>query len=156
LRRLTGSNLSSAVRDAIRGQVLDSWFRWFIRHDPSPALAHFRGPILALTGSLDRQVLPSQNLAGIRNATVANADVTIIERPGLNHLFQTARTGGLCQEADRCEVSLKSCSRTQNIKAPLPSAAGLSVVWVRSRRRDISARLFHGGGGQCPAPGSGP
>lgn len=97
--RITGSNLSPAARDAIREQVLDPWFRWFIRHDPSPALAHFRGPILALNGALDRQVLPGQNLAGIRNATVANGDVTIIELPGLNHLFQTARTGGLGEYA---------------------------------------------------------
>ena len=97
--RITGADLSPAARDAIREQVLDPWFRWFIRHDPSPALAHFRGPILALNGSLDRQVLPDQNLSGIRNATVANADVTIIELPGLNHLFQTARTGGLGEYA---------------------------------------------------------
>ena len=97
--RITGSSLSPAARDAIREQVLDPWFRWFIRHDPSPALAHFRGPILALNGSLDRQVLPGQNLSGIRNAAVANGDVTIIELPGLNHLFQTARTGGLGEYA---------------------------------------------------------
>lgn len=97
--RITGSNLSSAARDAISAQVLDPWFRWFIRHDPSPALTHFRGPILALNGSLDRQVLPEQNLAGIRNATIANADVTIIELPSLNHLLQTARTGGVGEYA---------------------------------------------------------
>ena len=98
-RRLTGAVLSPAARDAIGRQVLDPWFRWFVRYDPSPALAQFRGPVLALNGSLDRQVLPEQNLSGIKNATLANRDVTILELPGLNHLFQTARTGGLGEYA---------------------------------------------------------
>ena len=51
--------------------------------------------MLALNGALDLQVLPGQNLAGIRAATAANRDVTISELPGLNHMFQTARTGGV-------------------------------------------------------------
>ena len=79
--------------------MLDPWFRWFLRYDPAPALRHFRGPLLALNGSLDRQVLPGHNLAGIRAATAGHRDVTITELPGLNHLFQTARTGGVGEYA---------------------------------------------------------
>ncbi len=55
--------------------------------------------MLALNGSLDRQVLPD-NLAGIRAATAGNRDVTVTELPGLNHLFQTARTGGVGEYAE--------------------------------------------------------
>ena len=91
--------LSPAAHEAMRRQVLDPWFRGFIRHDPVPALARFRGPILAMNGSLDRQVLATQNLAGIRTATAANTQVALVELPGLNHLFQTARTGGLGEYA---------------------------------------------------------
>lgn len=93
------ADLSPGARDSIERQVLDPWFRWFLRYDPAPALARFRGPILALNGSLDRQVLPKRNLAGIRSAVAANRDATIIELPGLNHLFQTALTGGLGEYA---------------------------------------------------------
>ncbi len=98
--RAAAARRSPAVRDAVQRQVLDPWFRWFLRHDPTPALAHFPNPILALNGALDRQVLPQQNLAGIRAATAANRDATIIELPGLNHLLQTARTGGLGEYAE--------------------------------------------------------
>lgn len=93
------AKLPPAARDAMRKQALDPWFRWFVRHDPAPALARFPGPILALNGALDRQVLPRQNLEGIRAATASNRDAATRELAGLNHLFQTARTGGLGEYA---------------------------------------------------------
>jgi hypothetical protein len=50
-------------------------------------------PILALDGDRDVQVVSSQNLPAIREATKTNPDVTTLELPGVNHLFQTAVTG---------------------------------------------------------------
>lgn len=97
---LTGSGVTPAQRDLLIGRVLDPWFRWFLRYDPAPALRALRMPVLALNGALDRQVLPAANLAGIRAATAGNRDVTATELPGLNHLFQTARTGGLGEYAE--------------------------------------------------------
>jgi uncharacterized protein len=68
------------------------------RYDPAPALKALRVPVLALNGSLDTQVLPGPNLAGIRAAMVGSSHtLTVIELPGLNHLFQTARTGALSE-----------------------------------------------------------
>jgi dienelactone hydrolase len=93
--RLAAAGMPAAARDSMAALMLDPWFRWFLRYDPAPALRHFQGPLLALNGSLDRQVLPVQNLAGIRAATAGHRDVTITELPGLNHLFQTAQTGGV-------------------------------------------------------------
>jgi len=54
-----------------------------------------RCPVLVLNGSLDRQVLPSQNLPAIRKALEegGNKHFEIDELTGLNHLFQTAKTG---------------------------------------------------------------
>ena len=49
--------------------------------------------MLALSGSLDLQVPPDQNLPPIRAALTHDPDATIIELPGLNHLFQPAKTG---------------------------------------------------------------
>ena len=97
--RLAEAGLPAAARDSMAAMMLDPWFRWFLRYDPAPALRHFRGPLLAVNGSLDRQVLPAQNLAGIRAATAGHRDVTVTELPGLNHLFQTARTGGVGEYA---------------------------------------------------------
>lgn len=51
--------------------------------------------MLALNGEKDRQVLPDQNLPPIREALKSggNTKYEVVELPGLNHLFQTAKTG---------------------------------------------------------------
>ena len=78
--------------------LLDNWASprvWYLaQYDPAPVLARIRVPVLALNGSLDLQVAPGQNLAAFRAALKDNPDATIVELPGLNHMFQTARTGG--------------------------------------------------------------
>jgi pimeloyl-ACP methyl ester carboxylesterase len=97
---LAESGVTPAQRDLLIGRMSDPWFRWFMRYDPAPALRALHMPVLALNGSLDRQVLPEANLAGIRAALAGNPDVTITLLPGLNHLFQTARTGGVGEYAE--------------------------------------------------------
>ncbi len=76
-------------------QVTSPWFRYFLTYDPATALRKVTCPVLAINGSLDKQVLPSQNLPAIRKALAeaGNQHVEIDELPGLNHLFQTATTG---------------------------------------------------------------
>jgi pimeloyl-ACP methyl ester carboxylesterase len=76
--------------DAMLRQITSPWFRSFVKLDPRPALAKMRCPALALSGALDVQVPPKENLAAIR---AANARIATKELPGLNHLFQTAKTG---------------------------------------------------------------
>ncbi len=97
---LTSVGIPVSQRDAMIDRVLDPWFRFFARYDPAPALRRIRAPVLALNGSLDRQVVPEANLAAIRAALAQDRDVTITELPGLNHLFQTAHTGGIGEYAD--------------------------------------------------------
>ena len=97
--RMTEAGVPVSERGSMATLMLDPWFRWFLRYDPAPALRHFQGPLLALNGSLDRQVLPAQNLPGIRAATAGHRDVTITLLPGLNHMFQQARTGGVGEYA---------------------------------------------------------
>jgi len=59
-------------------------------------------PVLAINGEKDRQVIPSQNLSAIRTALAAagNKNVEIVEFAGLNHLFQTAKTGAPAEYGD--------------------------------------------------------
>lgn len=75
--------------------MVSPWMRFFLTYDPAPTLKQVRCPVLALDGSLDMQVPPDENLAAIAAALKAggNTDVTTQELPGLNHLFQTAKTG---------------------------------------------------------------
>lgn len=84
----------------ILAQFGNPWFRYFFQYDPAPNLRAIRVPVLAMNGSLDRQVLPAENLAAIKAALKDDRDVTIVQLPGLNHLFQTARTGAVGEYAD--------------------------------------------------------
>ena len=81
-------------------QVSGPWFQYFMKYDPVPYLARIDVPVLALNGSLDLQVPPVENLAAFRAALKDNPDVTIVELPGLNHLFQTATTGAVGEYRD--------------------------------------------------------
>ena len=82
-------------------QITSPWFRYFLTYDPATALRKVTCPVLVLNGSLDKQVLPSQNLPPIRKALAesGNQHVEVDELPGLNHLFQTAKTGSPAEYA---------------------------------------------------------
>jgi len=76
--------------------VMSKWLRFFITHDPTETLRKVKCPVLAINGSLDTQVPAKQNLSAIEQALREgkNPDFTVKELAGLNHLFQTAKTGG--------------------------------------------------------------
>jgi len=86
---------SKARFEQMLPMVLSPWFRYFLTLDPRPYLRKIKVPLLALNGERDLQVPTKQNLAAIREALAIakNPDVTTRELPGLNHLFQTCRTG---------------------------------------------------------------
>lgn len=75
--------------------IKDPWMRYFVRTDPKQFLSKVKTPILAISGSKDCQVIPDLNLIRIESILKksGNMDVTISEIEGLNHLFQTAKTG---------------------------------------------------------------
>jgi len=81
--------------------IMSTWFRFFLRHDPGKTLRKVEVPVLALFGELDLQVDPQQNLPKVEEALKAagNADFTIKSLPGLNHLFQKADTGSIGEYA---------------------------------------------------------
>jgi pimeloyl-ACP methyl ester carboxylesterase len=103
------SNLSEEERKAVgdadsfvqsQARMVESpWFRFFLTFDPRPTLALVRCPVLALNGEKDLQVPPKENLAEIEKALKkgGNARVTVKELPGLNHLFQTCKTGSVTE-----------------------------------------------------------
>ena len=76
-------------------QITSPWFRYFLTYDPATALRKVTCPVLAINGEKDTQVPPKLNLPAIRKALEdgGNKHFEIDELPGLNHLFQTAKTG---------------------------------------------------------------
>ncbi|HEY8669725.1 MAG TPA: alpha/beta fold hydrolase, partial [Terriglobales bacterium] len=75
--------------------VSSPWFRDFLLYDPATTLSKLTCPVLDINGEKDLQVPPDQNLPPIRKALAA-AD----ELPGLNHLFQDAKTGAIGEYAE--------------------------------------------------------
>lgn len=76
-------------------QLMSPWFRYFLTYDPAPALKQVRCPVLVINGAKDLQVPPDENLPAIEAALKAggNKHYTVLKLPGLNHLFQSAKTG---------------------------------------------------------------
>lgn len=74
-------------------------YRSFISTDPAAALAKVKAPVLALAGELDTQVPADENLPAIAAALkrAGNRRATTLKLPGLNHLFQKAKTGSLSE-----------------------------------------------------------
>lgn len=106
--------LEKKVREKLAGEVSQGqlgaqikaisspWFRYFIEYDPATALRKVTCPVLAINGEKDMQVPPKQNLPAIRKALEAggNKNFEVEELPGLNHLFQTAKTGAPSEYAE--------------------------------------------------------
>jgi pimeloyl-ACP methyl ester carboxylesterase len=94
------AKLGGDVPDAKVGlsikQLNSPWFRYFVNYDPAIALRKVQCPVLAIIGEKDVQVPARQNLPAIREALEegGNKHFDVEEVPGLNHLFQTAKTGG--------------------------------------------------------------
>jgi len=78
-------------------QCTTPWFRTFLVLDPVDYLSKVHCPLLALNGSLDVQVPAKENLEAIEKALIfgGNSSYSIEEIPGVNHLFQHAKTGNI-------------------------------------------------------------
>ncbi len=76
-------------------QVVNPWFRSFVRFDPGPDLERVNVPMLACFGERDLQVPPDANVPALtrRFPGARAARLTVQRWPKLNHLFQTATTG---------------------------------------------------------------
>jgi len=98
--KMAGEATEAQIGMEIR-QFTSVWFRYFLTYDPATALRKVTCPVLAINGSLDKQVLPEQNLPVIRKALqeAGNKHFEIDELAGLNHLFQTAKTGSPAEYA---------------------------------------------------------
>ena len=76
-------------------QITSPWMEYFMKYNPVPALEKVKCAVLAVNGEKDLQVPPKENLIAIKNALAkgGNKNVTTIEFPNLNHLFQECKTG---------------------------------------------------------------
>jgi len=69
------------------------YMRDILAYDPRPELGKVRVPVLFLCGSKDQVLPPDVNLPAVRKVLSHDRDVTVVELPGLNHMFQHSATG---------------------------------------------------------------
>jgi fermentation-respiration switch protein FrsA (DUF1100 family) len=102
IQELSNGKTSDAQAEAQAKQIRSPWYQYFLQYDPAPALEKVKCPVLAINGEKDRQVPPNQNLPAIRKALESggNSHFEVAELPGLNHLFQTAKTGSPMEYAE--------------------------------------------------------
>ncbi len=102
VRARMGAGVPDAQIGPMVKELTSAWFRYFFTYDPATSLRKVQCPVLALNGSLDLQVPPKQNLPAIRKALEegGNKHYEVDELPGLNHLFQTAKTGAPSEYAE--------------------------------------------------------
>jgi pimeloyl-ACP methyl ester carboxylesterase len=119
--QVTASNPSMATMASQQAHGLSDLigtpgFRYALTLKPDEILRKVKQPVLAINGSLDLQVSAKENLPAIEKALRAggNKDVTVVELPGLNHPFQTAKTGSPMEyatiEETMSPVALKTIS----------------------------------------------
>jgi len=88
---------AKAQLDAIQKQAdTEPWMKYFWNHDPGPVLKKVKCPVLAINGELDIQVNADINLGAIEAALKesGNKNFSIKKLPRLNHMLQSAQTGG--------------------------------------------------------------
>ena len=100
--REPAASLPQALRDNLL-QLLDNaaanaWVYHFLTFDPAEAIAAAgERPVLALNGTLDRQVDAAENLGTIRRLLGQSPALTVKAFEGLNHLFQPCTTGDVSE-----------------------------------------------------------
>ena len=114
----------NGIPDEAFEELLSPWFRRFLALDPRPSLEKVTCPVLALIGEKDQQVPPAENLREIERALKRTTRHTSVRQlPGLNHAFQTAKTGKV-NEYLLIEETVA------------PSALALMASWMHNVVRD--------------------
>jgi uncharacterized protein len=143
--------LEKDLREKLAGKVPDEqiemqvkvvsspWFRGLLDYDPTVTLAKLTCPVLAINGEKDLQVPPDQNLPPIRKALAAsgNKNYEVDELPGLNHLFQTAKTGAISEygeiEETMSPVAMEKVAAWILKTAVMPQTAAVNAADSRSQ-----------------------
>ncbi|MFY7953765.1 MAG: alpha/beta hydrolase family protein [Armatimonadaceae bacterium] len=117
-KRVAKATLSAGV-----DRLADPWMRWFVAHDPAPVLEKVTCPVLAVNGEKDTQVKAKANLEVIESALKkgGNKQFRCAELKGLNHLFQTCKSG-LLSEYVQIEETMS------------PEVLKLVTEWVAERK----------------------
>lgn len=85
--------------------TITPWFFEFMRFSAQPFIQRIQIPVFAAFAGNDIQTNATVNGQALRELTSEQGDLfRIVTYPGLNHLFQTAETGGVAEYATNSET----------------------------------------------------
>jgi pimeloyl-ACP methyl ester carboxylesterase len=98
---MAGNGIPAAemLRSRTPTPPMTPWLRTLLTLDPQAPLRRLHCPVLALVGDKDRIVTADENIPALRTALSGNPKAQVQRLPGLNHFFQTARTGDFSEVA---------------------------------------------------------
>jgi pimeloyl-ACP methyl ester carboxylesterase len=110
------------ISNGVLGMLFKPWFQAFIKINPDMYLENVQCPVLAITGENDAQCSAVENLNGIKIALEKgeNNDYKVKSMPGLNHLFQTSKSGSPIEYENIAEIIA-------------PAALELIGTWINSK-----------------------
>lgn len=82
---------------AVLAQLRSPYLSYFVQLDMRPRLAAVKCPVLALNGTMDKQVDAISNLDALRTGLSNNPKTRIESCEELNHLFQHCTTGDVAE-----------------------------------------------------------
>ena len=86
-------DLDAPAAQAAAAQLLTPWQHYFLSFDPVADLDQVRCPVLLLSGTADLEAPAELHLAALeKELKSANRNTTVRRLPGVNHLFQPAKT----------------------------------------------------------------
>ena len=79
-----------AFLNEFKKTVNTPWFRYFLRYNPDEYVRKIKAKVLAINGGSDIQVIAKPNLSALKTSLQKSKskNFTVVELPGLNHLFQ--------------------------------------------------------------------
>lgn len=94
-----GNQTADEFVKAKSASIVSPWFRYFMTLNPDDYLKKVTCPLLAINGTLDKQVNSTANLAGIKASMEksGNKHYQVVPLTDLNHLLQKATTGSLAE-----------------------------------------------------------
>ncbi len=98
---ITDAQVNEALAKA---RASSKWMEYFLDYNPMGDLMNVRCPVMALYGTLDRQVLAAPNISALHTYLATKKGDVIQTLPGLNHLFQSAKTGSPTEYRDITET----------------------------------------------------
>ena len=134
-------SISAALKPATVDQLTGDWLRVLLHYDAPSTLAAIHVPMLALNGSLDRQVPSAPNLAAIQHALTNNPDVTVRQLAGAQSSISDRSQRRDCRifrhQRDVCAASPSINQRLD--QCPVWSSRHATANW--STKRNVSSLM---------------